>query len=174
MVLAEYHQNTLKQHIANIFMITMFEFDCILLKPCLLQPCFHVAGTIFGHASLRGEGIRVYPVCVYIYIYIYSVTSHVYYYIVRVLLLLFLSLSLSLYIYIYCILQSEYYNVCMYIYIYIYICFFCNESRVHHCMSTRAAALEHTPAAGEWCSVVIYLFIKTTTKHNNTNKTNNN
>ena len=22
----------------------MFEFDCILLKPCLLQPCFHVAG----------------------------------------------------------------------------------------------------------------------------------
>ena len=23
----------------------MFEFDGILLKPCLLQPCFHVAGT---------------------------------------------------------------------------------------------------------------------------------
>ena len=22
----------------------MFEFDGILLKPCLLQPCFHVAG----------------------------------------------------------------------------------------------------------------------------------
>ena len=23
----------------------MFDFDGILLKPCLLQPCFHVAGT---------------------------------------------------------------------------------------------------------------------------------
>ena len=23
----------------------MFEFDGILLKPCLLQPCFHVAGS---------------------------------------------------------------------------------------------------------------------------------
>ena len=44
MVLAEYHQNTLKQQIAHIFIITMFEFDGILLKPCLLQPCFHVAG----------------------------------------------------------------------------------------------------------------------------------
>ena len=25
-------------------MMTMFDFDGILLKPCLLQPCFHVAG----------------------------------------------------------------------------------------------------------------------------------
>ena len=46
MVLAEYHQNTLKEQIANRFMITMFEFDCIMLKPCLPQPCFHVAGII--------------------------------------------------------------------------------------------------------------------------------
>ena len=44
MVLAEYYQNTLKWQVANIFMITVFEFDGILLKPCLLQPCFHVAG----------------------------------------------------------------------------------------------------------------------------------
>ena len=30
----------------------MFEFDGILLKPCLLQPCFHVAGKlrVFGRA----------------------------------------------------------------------------------------------------------------------------
>ena len=44
MVLAEYHQHTLKLQIIHIFIITMFEFDGILLKPCLLQPCFHVAG----------------------------------------------------------------------------------------------------------------------------------
>ena len=45
MVLAEYHQSTLKWQITHIFIITMFEFDGILLKPCLLQPCFHVAGS---------------------------------------------------------------------------------------------------------------------------------
>ena len=44
MVLAEYNQNTPKWQITHIFIITMFEFDGILLKPCLLQPCFHVAG----------------------------------------------------------------------------------------------------------------------------------
>ena len=45
MVLAEYHQNILKQQIATIVITTMFEFDGVLLKPCLLQPCFHVTGT---------------------------------------------------------------------------------------------------------------------------------
>ena len=31
MVLREYHQNTLKQQITNILMITMFELDCIYI-----------------------------------------------------------------------------------------------------------------------------------------------
>ena len=44
MISAEYHQNTLKWQTANICIKNMFEFDGILLKPCLLQPCFHVAG----------------------------------------------------------------------------------------------------------------------------------
>ena len=29
----------------------MFEFDGILLKPCLLQPCFHVAGCTHARFS---------------------------------------------------------------------------------------------------------------------------
>ena len=68
----------------------MFEFDGILLKPCLFQPCFHVAGSCgeptpsgrpsrhwrSGRAPLTrrliNPNIYIYIyVCVYIYIYIY-------------------------------------------------------------------------------------------------------
>ena len=31
----------------------MLEFDSILLKPCLLQPCFHVAGISRGTVSFH-------------------------------------------------------------------------------------------------------------------------
>ena len=60
MVLAEYHQSTLKWQITHIFIITMFEFDGILLKPCLLQPCFHVAGRPSAGAPL-GAGLTQTP-----------------------------------------------------------------------------------------------------------------
>ena len=35
----------------------MFEFDDIMLKPCLLQPCFHVAGAV-GSLKERGHEKR--------------------------------------------------------------------------------------------------------------------
>ena len=46
MVSEEYHQHILKYQITHIFIITMFQFDGILLTPCLLQPFVHVAGTV--------------------------------------------------------------------------------------------------------------------------------
>ena len=92
MVLAEYHQNTLKQQIANRSIITMFEFDGILLKPCLLQPCFHVAG-IWSSWMLRSLSLSLY---IYIYIYHNCMCICVYVY-------------MHIYIYIY-----------IYVYIYIY------------------------------------------------------
>ena len=49
MVLAEYHQ--IKHAISND--VTCRCFDGILLKPCLLQPCFHVAGG--GRRGPRGS-----------------------------------------------------------------------------------------------------------------------
>ena len=33
----------------------MFEFDGILLKPCLLQPCFHVAGNNIGNNDMNNK-----------------------------------------------------------------------------------------------------------------------
>ena len=55
MMVAEYHQNTLEQQIADIYMIAMFEFYGILLKPCLLQPCFHAAGFHFLKFAWRSR-----------------------------------------------------------------------------------------------------------------------
>ena len=43
----------------NRFVATMFEFDGILLKPCLLQPCFHVAGS--GGATPKDEAVNPEP-----------------------------------------------------------------------------------------------------------------
>ena len=58
----------------------MFEFDGILLKPCLLQPCLHVAGSRKLERLRRpagaeepaggGPGVSL-SLSLYIYIYIY-------------------------------------------------------------------------------------------------------
>ena len=60
-------------------MMTVFEFYGILLKPCLLQPCFHVAGVSPSKAELGFvkhrtlEGFTMYlSLSLYIYIYILS------------------------------------------------------------------------------------------------------
>ena len=39
----------------------MFEFDCILLKPCLLHPCFHVAGTLHLPRATRPQQSTPHP-----------------------------------------------------------------------------------------------------------------
>ena len=75
-------------------MITMFECDGILLEPCLLQPCFHVAGPgreaavrtraaappAQEHGSVLA-GRAIYIICMYIYIYI-SIHLYIYIYII--------------------------------------------------------------------------------------------
>ena len=48
--------------------------DCvegIVLEPCLLQPCFHVAGGSGQAAPGAGAGGRPDGIYIYIYIYIY-------------------------------------------------------------------------------------------------------
>ena len=114
------------------------EFDGILLKPCLLQPCFHVAGesrfttqvrstlwhcsaTAFGNpepqrhsgnAGLRQHiYIYTYTQYTYICIHIYGVYIYIYMYILCVYIL-------CVYIYIYI---DMYTHMCIYIYIYVYI-----------------------------------------------------
>ena len=75
----------------------MFEFECIVLKPCLLQPCFHVAGALAQkkHVCFADTGMYTWLmytisyVCISIYLSIY----------LSIYIYLSLSLSLSLYIY---------------------------------------------------------------------------
>ena len=66
----------------------MFEIDCILLKPCLLQPCFHVAAPTYTCLYIYTFCMCVYDiyiyilytyihVCIHIYIYIYIYTHMV-------------------------------------------------------------------------------------------------
>ena len=105
MVLAEYHQNTLKQQIANRFILTMFWFDCILLTPCLLQPCFHVAGY---HESVHDYVHYRMTTCDYtavkltvIILIILQIILMVILMIIRLIIIMTVYLSLSLYIYIY-------------------------------------------------------------------------
>ena len=97
MVLAEYNQiQTCLLWIYLLFAI-WGRFDGILLKPCLLQPCFHVAAPPAGalrraRLEARDNSIRVH---IYIYIYIYIYTC------VYIYIYIYIHLSLSLYIYIY-------------------------------------------------------------------------
>ena len=53
----------------------MLEFECILLKPCLLQPCFHVAGfsiPLQSFAKLLRATPRVSMWCRWIRNFIFS------------------------------------------------------------------------------------------------------
>ena len=105
MVLAEYHQNTLKQQIANRFILTMFWFDCILLTPCLLQPCFHVAGY---HESVHDYVHYRMTTCDYtavkltvIILIILQIILMVILMIIRLIIIMTVYLSLYIYIYMY-------------------------------------------------------------------------
>ena len=92
-------------------------FEGIMLEPCLLQPCFHVAGSpgrdMYLRAWSRGDNCGHGHVYIHIYLYLsLSLSIYIYIYIyIHVFTSPYMCLSLSLYIYIY-------------IYIYMYITMF--------------------------------------------------
>ena len=70
-------------------------FAGAMLEPCLLKPCFHVAGrTAPPRSAVRGEGrgsgfvfcLMCFTVCLHVYIYIYIYTNMCVYIYIYVLL----------------------------------------------------------------------------------------
>ena len=54
----------------------MFEFDGILLEPCLLQPCVHVAGNYKAYKKANELFVSSnISICMCIYIYIYIIVN---------------------------------------------------------------------------------------------------
>ena len=131
----------------------MFEFVCILLKPCLLKPCFHVAGyfilhlyqqlATFGHNNMLSPSAQAIPVtyarcsfasplaprgpCVAVEQAQHNIYIYIYIYIIHTCI----HACNYIYIYIYMYTYTHIYDI---VYIYIYICIIVIHIIVLYCI----------------------------------------
>ena len=106
------------------------------MEPCLLQPCFPVAGCrtnrtsaqlpAWGRSGTRDTELRENKhIYIYIYIYIYTVRIYSYIYIYVYIYIYTCILCICVYIYLYV-------HIYIYIYIYVFLLFDGHTSKPHH------------------------------------------